>query len=220
MSPDDIYLTVGGVILLVISLSIHEAAHALVATWCGDDTAKLQGRLTLNPIKHLDPMFSIVIPALMLWMSGGKFAFGGAKPVPVNPYRLRHPMRDMAIVALAGPVSNLILAVLFLFAAQFAVNMGWMYEDGQNAILLVLAGKTNLFLAVFNMVPIPPLDGSRVMGYLLPKSVAEPYLRIEQYGIVVVLALLWLGALDPIFRATVNPMYWGIKNFWYSVLGA
>lgn len=220
MSEQQIYLTVGGVLLLLISLSIHEAAHALVATWCGDDTAKSLGRLTINPIKHLDPMFSLVIPAFFLWATNGQFAFGGAKPVPVNPYRLRHPMRDMALVAVAGPISNLLLAVFFLFLAQLAPSLGWIHPNDKVAILLTLAGKTNLFLAVFNMVPIPPLDGSRVMGYLLPKRLAEPYLRIEQFGILIVLGLLWSGMLDPVLHGSVTPMYRGIQQFWYSVFGA
>lgn len=220
MSEDQIFFVVGGVLLLLISLSIHEAAHALVAHWCGDDTAKSLGRLTINPIKHLDPMFSLVVPVMLLWATNGAFAFGGAKPVPVNPHRLRHPMRDMAIVAIAGPFSNLLLAVLFLFLAQFAVSMEWMHPNSKNAILLTLAGRINLFLAIFNMIPIPPLDGSRVMGYLLPKRLAEPYLRIEQYGILIVLALLWFGGLHSVLSASVDPLYRGIKGFWYAMLGA
>lgn len=215
----EVFLIGGGVLLLLISLSIHEAAHAIVAYWCGDDTAKVLGRLTINPIKHLDLWFSIIMPVFFLAMSGGKFAFGGAKPVPVNPFKLRHPGRDMAFVAIAGPLSNVLLACLFLFLSALTLRVGYFTDNDLGNLLLQQAGLTNLFLAVFNMIPIPPLDGSRVMGYLLPKPLAEPYLKLEQFGILIVLALLMFNALDPILQGTVLPMFVRIKYFWYDALG-
>ncbi len=215
----EVFLIGGGVLLLLISLSIHEAAHAIVAYWCGDDTAKALGRLTINPIKHLDLWFSIIMPVFFLAMSGGKFAFGGAKPVPVNPFKLRHPGRDMAFVAIAGPLSNVLLACLFLFFSALTLRVGYFTDNDLGNLLLQQAGLTNLFLAVFNMIPIPPLDGSRVMGYLLPKPLAEPYLKLEQFGILIVLALLLFNALDPILQGTVLPMFVRIKYFWYEALG-
>jgi len=187
-------------VLMVISFGVHEAAHAWVAWKCGDSTAKDLGRITLNPLAHVDPFMTVLLPAVLLLQSHGTRFFGGAKPVPVNFYRLRHPWRDMSIVALAGPFSNLLLAAFFLAAYHLFVRTGWYngaaeYVTTRQADLLprVLLSATsfNLLLTVFNLVPIPPLDGSRVLAYLLPPSMREHYNAIGQYGIVLVIVLMY-----------------------------
>lgn len=183
-------------ILLVVCLGIHEAAHAWVAWKCGDPTAKDLGRITLNPIPHIDPFMTIILPGIMLLTTG--FIFGGAKPVPVNFHRLRHPWRDMSLVALAGPLSNLLLALLFMTAWRFFLKTG-LYNNASESVYLraedllpqVLwsAVSFNILLTVFNLVPIPPLDGSRVMAWLLPSGIREPYVAMERYGLLIVFGL-------------------------------
>lgn len=175
--------------ILVLSLALHEYAHALVAYLRGDDTAKQLGRMTPNPVAHIDPFMTIVLPAALYFSTG--FVFGGAKPVPVVMRRLRHPLRDMMWVALAGPATNLVLAALFMVLLKAAVVL-WGY--GPNDLLpSVLKGAVsfNLLLTVFNMLPIPPLDGSRVMTYLLPQPLREPYTSLERFGILLVMGLIF-----------------------------
>jgi Zn-dependent protease len=176
--------------LLVFSLSVHEVAHAVVALRCGDTTARDLGRITLNPIAHIDLFMSILLPA-MLWFTAG-FIFGGAKPVPVNYFRLRYPLRDMALVAIAGPLSNVLLAFPFFLAFKIAVDVVGLPESHSLARVLLHTSLLNLFLAVFNLLPVPPLDGSRVMAWLMPKSLRDGYVRLESFGIVIVIALLYV----------------------------
>jgi Zn-dependent protease len=164
------------IVLLILCLGAHEAAHAWSAFKCGDSTARDEGRMTLNPIVHIDLWMTILLPALLLFMTNGRFVFGGAKPVPVLFHRLRHPWRDMSLVALAGPFSNLLLAVLFLFLHKLLITTGWYNGAAEFAeerrydllpIVMKAMVKTNLLLTVFNLVPIPPLDGSRVMAWII-----------------------------------------------------
>lgn len=215
MFSQEAIIIVGFVAFLLISLSIHEAAHALVAYWCGDDTAKSLGRLTINPIKHIDFWMSIVMPILTYWALG--FPFGGAKPVPVNPYRLRNPSRDMALVAIAGPLSNIILAFIFLFSYSLAKHFEVSGEIG--LLWLSVAGRANIALAIFNMLPIPPLDGSRVMGYLLPKPISEYYLKLEAVGLLIVVGLLYFTKIGYMLSRTIDPVYYWMKDVSYSILG-
>ena len=205
MTPTGIALAIA---FLVISLGVHEAAHAWMALKCGDTTARDLGRLTLNPVAHIDPVMTIILPAL-LFMTGG-FIFGGAKPVPVAYHRLRNPLRDMALVALAGPVSNFIQAVVFMLAFKAAQAAG--YESGATMFAVLKACVVfNLVLAVFNMMPVPPLDGSRVMAWLLPSSIRDAYVGLERIGmILVILLVFWF----PPFRM----MLWtGIDGLWSLV---
>jgi Zn-dependent protease len=192
------------VVLLIVSLGIHEAAHAWVALRCGDTTARDMGRLTVNPIAHIDPFMTIVLP-IVTYMAI-KIPFGGAKPVPVDFHRLRHPWRDMSLVALAGPASNLLLAVLFAFLWHVAVRTGF-YVDaaptwaGRRAdrlpVVLEITVFLNLLLAVFNMIPLPPLDGSRVMAWLLPPALRPSYVALERFGLILVLALVvWVPGVS------------------------
>jgi Zn-dependent protease len=177
---------------LVVSLGIHEAAHGWVALQRGDTTARDLGRITLNPIVHIDPVMTILLP-LMLWFStGGRIVFGGAKPVPVNFYNLRKPYRDMALVSLAGPVSNFLLALFFLLCVRLVVyDFGWLKQGLLGHRVLEQTVEFNLLLAAFNLLPIPPLDGSRVMTWLLPGPLREPYGRLEAFGLILVFAFIY-----------------------------
>jgi Zn-dependent protease len=185
--------------LLVVSLGVHEAAHAWAADLCGDPTARQLGRLTLNPMAHIDWMWTVAIPAFFLLTSG--FLFGGAKPVPVDFHRLRSPWRDMSLVAAAGPLSNLLLAALFLFLWKLAVHTGFyngaaesLYSRPADLLPRVLDTlvSVNVLLMVFNLIPIPPLDGSRITAWLLPKELRPRYMALERWGLFLVFALIWL----------------------------
>lgn len=198
-----------GLILLVISLGIHEAAHGWVALKCGDPTARDLGRITLNPIPHIDPFMTLILPAMLFYFSQGRMMFGGAKPVPVNFHRLRHPWRDMSLVALAGPASNLVLAVLFMAGFKFFLTHG-LYHGAAPTVtaraddllprVLLNAANFNVLLAVFNIVPIPPLDGSRVMAWLLPEGLRPAYTGLERFGLLIVFGLLYL----PVFQSALD----------------
>jgi Zn-dependent protease len=176
--------------ILILSLGIHEAAHALVAYLCGDSTAREEGRLTLNPIAHIDPFMTLIVP-LFLWISVG-FLFGGAKPVPVNPDRLRHPLRDMSLVALAGPASNILLAIVLMVLFKASIHWGHYDTEALMPSTLYWGVIANVFLAVFNMMPIPPLDGSRVMAYLLPSHLRAAYVRLESFGLLIVILVFFV----------------------------
>ncbi len=194
---------------LVFSLVVHECAHAIVAWWCGDDTARLLGRITLNPVPHIDPFMSILLPAAMLLMSNGQMAFGGAKPVPVNPYNLRRPRRDMMLVALAGPASNVALAFAFATLAN-AILLLRADREFTVALLKVLFGIVNLnvVLAFFNLIPVPPLDGSRVLSYFLPSDLAHSMARLERYGMLIVGVLVLSGATSQLLWPVTGVTEW------------
>lgn len=218
MDPVELVL---GLILLVISLGIHEAAHAWVAWKCGDSTARDLGRITLNPIPHIDPFMTLILPAMLFYFSGGRMMFGGAKPVPVNFHRLRHPWRDMSLVAIAGPASNLILAALFVVLYKFFVTTGFyngaaeiMDDRGGDLLPRVLGGAaaSNVVLAVFNMVPIPPLDGSRVMAWLLPENLRPSYVALERFGMLIVFGLLYLPVFSRYLYLTVGYVLLGLDT--------
>lgn len=165
---------------ILFSMTLHEAMHGFVANWLGDDTARLQGRLTLNPIKHIDPFLTILLP-VMLAIAGGPI-FGGAKPVPFNPERVRYDEWGAALVALAGPLTNFILAFIF-----YGVYILAQPDSGSIAAqILVTAVSVNLGFFIFNMIPIPPLDGSRVLYALAPDFVRRGMEIIEQFGIIFV----------------------------------
>lgn len=210
--------------LLVVSLGIHEAAHAWVALKCGDSTGRDLGRLTLNPIPHIDPIMTLVLPVLLYVTTG--WIFGGAKPVPVAFHRLRHPWRDMSLVALAGPVSNFLLACVFFLGYRLAVDTFGMspfmvrqgYENQVLPAVLYLTTLYNLLLAAFNLIPIPPLDGSRVMAWLLPDDLRPAYARLERFGIVIVFALLWFGPLRRVIGGAMDGMMIAV-NFIVSLGG-
>jgi len=177
-----------GLIVLVFSAILHEVAHGYVADRLGDPTARLLGRLTLNPIKHIDPYLSIILPALLI-LSGSPIIFGGAKPVPVDPFNLREGRKDMAIVSLAGPITNILLSVIA------AVLLKFMPLDTSTIISLVrfflmTVVNYNLLLAIFNLLPIPPLDGSKIFSLILPDKEARIYLSLESVGMLILFFLL------------------------------
>jgi Zn-dependent protease len=187
LTPAGIALVVA---FVVISLGVHEAAHAFAAYRLGDPTAKNLGRMTVNPIPHIDPLMTIVLPAITLLTVG--FIFGGAKPVPVVPRNFKHPNRDNAIVAIAGPLSNLLLSVLFLTVGYALLASDTYRGDQVLPRVLFASGVANLILAVFNLLPIPPLDGSRVVSWLLPPQARASYNGLERFGLLIIVGLFWL----------------------------
>lgn len=184
---------------LVFAITVHEVAHGFVASLCGDQTAKLSGRLTLNPVRHIDPLGTVVLPLLMLMFSN--FIFGWAKPVPVDPRNLRHPRRDMAIVALAGPVSNLLMAFLWAAVAKGGMTAAASGNEWVGVPLAYMgeAGiMINIVLGVLNLIPLPPLDGGNILKNLLPPRLAYQFSFIEPYSFFILIALLVSGLLSNI----------------------
>jgi len=189
---------------ILIAITFHEVSHGFVANRLGDPTAKFMGRLTLNPIAHIDPVGTILLPVMMLIFTHGQFVFGYAKPVPINPANFKNPRRDMAISAAAGPITNICLAVLSMFILKFMLIPASVFLPGSasKAILtpltLMLTSSVifNIILAAFNSIPIPPLDGGRVLVGLLPHKHAISYSRIEPFGFVIVLILIMTGIAD------------------------
>jgi Zn-dependent protease len=177
---------------IVFAITLHEAAHAYAAKYFGDTTAFMQGRMSLNPVKHIDPIGTLLIP-IVLYFAGSPFLFGYAKPVPVNFGNLRKPKRDMAWVALAGPGANLVMALMWLV---FALVLNAMNAGEEFFMRMAQAGVlTNLVIFAFNLFPIPPLDGGRVMTSLLPHRYAYKFAQLEPYGFFIVLALVFLKVL-------------------------
>ncbi len=189
---------------LLFAITLHEYAHGWMAYRLGDGSAKMLGRLTLNPIKHIDPVGTILVPVMLLLMPVS-FIFGWAKPVPVNFNALNNPKRDMFWVAIAGPVSNIIMAIDWLIVAYIA---NWL--DIELLSFVGAAGVfVNLLLAIFNLLPLPPLDGGRVLSALLPKELAFYYDKIEPYGFFILIALLFLG----VFQLVILPILSSILIF-------
>lgn len=197
-------------VLSVGSIILHELAHGIVAYWLGDQTAKLNGRLTLNPIKHIDPFMSILLPVLLAL--AGMPIFGGAKPVPINTRNLKGGVWGFALVAIAGPLMNLILAFIFFLFGHFT---GAFYAVDSFGFLLCYAGlMLNLGLCLFNLIPIPPLDGSRVLYALAPDGARAVMEQIERYGIIIIYVLLLIsGTLLTKYlvagrTAIIDAFYW------------
>ncbi len=181
------------VIPVLLAITLHEAAHGWVALRLGDDTAQRLGRVTLNPIKHVHPVGTILLPGALIAL-GAPFIFGFAKPVPVNPARLRRPRRDMVLVALAGPGMNVLLACLSALMLHIAPVFPTVMAEWWR-ITFTLGIVINLVLAIFNMLPVPPLDGGRVVHGLLPAGPAARFARLERFGIIAVLVAFFLVPL-------------------------
>ncbi len=208
------------VVPLIVAITFHEAAHGFVAHALGDNTAWERGRVTFNPLNHIDPFGTLVLPGMLL-LAHSPFLFGYAKPVPVNFLALRHPRIDMVWVALAGPVTNIVLALAAALAFHGlslapAGAAQWLADNLRNALVI------NVVLAVFNMLPIPPLDGGRVAVGLLPRVLAGPLARLEPYGMLILIALLILlplagsqfglnlDVISAILRKTTGYVIWFI----------
>ncbi|WP_228287959.1 site-2 protease family protein [Thiothrix subterranea] len=207
-----IRLIVAGAIPVLFAITLHEVAHGWVANKLGDSTAKMLGRLTINPLKHIDPIGTVALPLGMLLMSmltmGQPFAFGWAKPIPVNTRNLHNPRRDMAIVAVAGPLSNLLMALFWVLMMPvfMAVIPDANIADG--FVTMAQIGLVfNLVLLVLNLLPIPPLDGGRVLAGLVPRGVADVLDKIEPYGFPILIVLLLLGVLDQIIGPIIGTLY-------------
>jgi Zn-dependent protease len=182
---------------VLFAITLHEAAHGWVANKLGDPTARQLGRITMNPLKHIDPVGTIAVPLVLVMLSG--FIIGWAKPVPVDMRHFKQPLLDMALVALAGPASNFLMACGWALMITLSTTA---LADTSVAVYLLQMGKAgmtiNLILMVLNLMPIPPLDGGRVLAGVLPKQVAWSYMRIEPYGMWIILALLVSGVLGKI----------------------
>jgi len=199
------------VIPVIFAVTVHEVAHGWVASQFGDQTAKSMGRLTLNPVKHIDPVGTIVVPVIMYFTSG--FIFGWAKPVPVNWRNLGHPRRDMAIVAIAGPVANLLMLLFWAISAKIFVLLG---NDSNylTQLLLIMCSigiTINIVLMILNLFPLLPLDGGRVLTAMLPQNLAMSFSRLEPYGLIILVVLLFSGILWkillPVLSATESLIY-------------
>jgi len=197
---------------VIFAITAHEAAHGYVARYFGDLTADKAGRITLNPLKHIDLFGTILLPAMTIFLGG--ILFGWAKPVPVDFGKLRHPKKDMLWVAAAGPAANLIMAVFWLFVVKFSTtlpeNMG---------LPLDLMGKAgigiNVVLMVLNLLPLPPLDGGRIAVSLLPNHLAAKFAQLERYGFVILIVLLFTGILNSILGPLISLVY-ALLNFFFG----
>ena len=196
---------------VLLAITLHEAAHGLVAKLLGDNTAWAMGRLTINPFVHIDPVGTIAMPLILYIATAGHFLFGYAKPVPVDFSRLRNPKRDMIWVALAGPVANLLQAVVWAVVIYVLTANNteerFFFEMAQAGLL------TNLVMFAFNLFPVPPMDGGRILVGLLPLRLAIGYSRVERYGFFIVMGLVMLGIVNalwmlPIMTATMFSIQW------------
>jgi Zn-dependent protease len=183
-------------IILIFSAIVHEVAHGLMAEKLGDSTARDEGRITLNPIPHIDPFGSILLPILLL-AAGSPIILGAAKPVPVNFGNLKNPKSGMALVSLAGPVSNFILAVLFIIPIKLGL------ANNVSGPILLQAALINIVLGTFNLIPIPPLDGSKIVASMAPDEWMYKILEWERYGFILVLVFLYMGLLDRILLPVI-----------------
>lgn len=197
MSPEGFALSI---VVLLFSVIVHEVMHGLVALKFGDDTAANAGRLTLNPIPHIDPVGTILLPALLI-LSGSPILFGWAKPVPVNPLRLNNPKRDMMYVGISGPIANFLVAV-------FASICLWLIRSFKMFVFVIPIFQyllaINIILALFNLVPVPPLDGSRIITGLLPDTLSYKYEKLTPFGFLIILFLLSSGLLWSVIGPIIN----------------
>jgi len=204
---------------VIFAITVHEAAHGYVARHFGDNTAQMMGRLTLNPLKHIDPIGTIAMPILLYFATSGAFLFGYAKPVPVNFGHLRNPKRDMIWVALAGPASNFIQAILwtlFLVGITVAGVQERFFVGMANAGIL-----TNLVMWAFNLFPLPPLDGGRILAGLLPRGRAQYWLaRIEPFGFFIVMGLVVLGVVGSLWLRPLMGLGYAFLNLLISPIAA
>ena len=210
MADLDISYLVIAFAVLIFSLTVHEAAHAWSASRLGDDTARRLGRVSLNPVVHVDPIGTLLLPLVAI--IGNLPIIGWAKPTPVNPRNLRHPRRDNVLVTAAGPASNLMIAVVAAMALRLIPaadpSVEGMDVSSPLILLAIQLVDINLLLALFNMIPVPPLDGGRVMAGLLPPALAIRYNQLGRYGFIIIYALMLTGALG----ALIGPPYYFLRT--------
>ncbi len=201
-------------IFLLFSGTIHELCHALAADHFGDPTPAMDNRLTLNPIPHVDPVWTLIMPAVLLLMSGGTFAFGGAKPVSMNPANFRNPERDFTIAALVGPLSNFVLAAFAIFLAMVIKSVAGL--SSFTVRVLYVFYLTNIILGVFNMIPFPPLDGSRLLRYFLPPDMKRQYDKLSgMTGMFLIVVLAFTG----VFGLILNPFLSFSRFVFFRMIG-
>lgn len=201
---------------VLFAITLHEAAHGYVARHFGDSTAWMMGRVTLNPMRHIDPIGTVAMPLLLYFATGGSFLFGYAKPVPVRFGNLRHPKRDMIWVALAGPASNFVQAVLWA-VLLVALHVAGVQE--RFFLEMAVAGvRVNLVMWAFNLFPLPPLDGGRILVGLLPMRAAITFSRIEPFGFFIVMALVLAGVVSSLWLQPLMTLGYGAINLLLSPL--
>ena len=213
----DIFAALISIVILIYSAILHEIAHGWVAYRLGDPTAKLKGRITLNPISHIDPLMSILIPLLLI-ISGSPIIFGGAKPVPVDPFNLRDGRKDLALVSLVGPLTNFLLAIVASILIHIVfpgVGFGEVMRSGVLGFTLATIVQLNLLLAIFNLLPIPPLDGSKVFSLLLPPKQAMAFLSLGSMGMIFLMFLLFF----PIGGFSLMNMIYSLLISFLGLLG-
>lgn len=206
----DIIVTIFSLVILLFSVIIHELAHGSVAYSLGDPTAKYQGRLTLNPLKHLDPFGSVILP-LLLFLSGSSVLLGWAKPVPINPYNLRDQKWGSLKVAIAGPISNIAIALVFGTILRF-LPLSILYAAPGIFLIFSFIVQINIVLALFNLLPIPPLDGSWILFNFIPENLSYVKTFLQQYGVFILLFLIFFGGLQGLYTA-VDFLYHIITGF-------
>ncbi len=188
---NSIIIIIFQLVVLLFSVILHEISHGYMAYLLGDNTAKDSGRLTLNPLSHLDPMGSFIFPLLMFFLTQGSFVVGWAKPVPFNPNNLRKPKRDIGLVGIAGPLINLVIALIFSLLLRFINFFNFTLTPINEFFGIII--YLNILLAVFNLVPIPPLDGSRVLYSFLPQKWEKHYWMLERYGMILIMLFAFFG---------------------------
>ncbi len=199
---------------VVFAIVLHEVAHGWVANKLGDHTARDMGRLTLNPLSHIDLFGTILMPLLLFWATNGRMVFGYAKPVPINPYNFKDPKKGMALSSLAGPGINLVMAISFAVIlrlvlpalARISPRDAWNWFGPPLALMCQSGVIINIVLGVLNMIPIPPLDGSRVVYWLLPDKQAALYYQLERFGLVILMLLLAFNILGAIIGPLIDPL--------------
>lgn len=184
--------------LLIVAMTVHEFAHGWTAYKLGDLTAKYSGRLTLNPLAHIDPLWTFFLPLFLFISTGGQFVFGAAKPVPINYSSLKNPKRDIIWVGSSGPLANFVFALILSIILKF-IPMAPLINFITEKLIII-----NVFLGVFNLIPIPPLDGSRILMGLLPEDLSRRYALIEPYGFLILIIMLYLGIFSRLILATVS----------------
>lgn len=206
-NTDFIILLATWTIPTLYAITVHEAAHGWAASKLGDRTAFMLGRVSLNPFKHIDPLGTVLIPILLLFLGG--FIFGWAKPVPINDHSLKNYRRDILLVALAGPAANIIMAILWAFIIKLSIYM--QHSGYNNYIILANVANAgviiNLVLAIFNLIPIPPLDGSKIIYSLIPRRAYYFYSKIEPYGFMIILLLIISGILGSLISPAIASLH-------------